>query len=149
MAGRGFYVNFKVPELQEAINNIGKYDGKTAQKVETAVNDSTKNISKGSKRRVPGRSNLKKKIGSRFDKRTITGTVAARTPYAHLVEFGAGAATVTPGTGKKALTIDEFGNRNYASKANIPIRRPRPYLRPAFEEEKPNLIKNVTKAVQS
>jgi hypothetical protein len=37
MAGRGFYVNFKVPELEAAVKNIGKYDAKTALKIENQI----------------------------------------------------------------------------------------------------------------
>jgi HK97 gp10 family phage protein len=118
----GFYVSFKVPELNEALSKLSAYDGKTAQKIEKAVSDSTKAISKGASRRVPIRTgDLKKNVTSRFDKNRVVGTVAAREPYAHLVEFG--------------------------HKGPAPAGE-HPFLRPAFEEERPNLVRNITQAVK-
>jgi len=144
MAGRGFGVTFSVPELKDAVAKIGTYDIKTTAKIEQSIANSTKAIEKGAKSRVRVRTgNLKKKISSRFDRGTLTGRVSAKTPYAHLVEFGAKAASVRPVT-KKALLF----KGGYSAKANVPARTARPYMRPSFEEEKPNLIRNVKKAVQ-
>jgi len=124
---RGFYVNFKVPELQEAIAKIGSYNTKTAMKIEDAVNRATKGISKGARQRVSVASgDLKKSIRSRFDKKTITGYVAAKEYYAHFVEFGAKAN----------------------AKHHIPKRAERPFMRPAFEDYKPTLIREITEAVR-
>ena len=152
---RGFRVDFKVPEIQKALNQISAYDGKTAQKVEEAVQKSTQNIGKGAKRRVPVLSgSLKKSISTSFNKQTVTGTIAARKPHAHLVEFGASETVSTPET-KKALAVDggsygplQAGHKQFAAKAKIPKRREHPFMRPSYEDEKPNLIRNVTKAVQ-
>ena len=147
MARRGFYVDFKVPELEQELAKIGAYDTKTAARVEEAISTSTKNVAVGAKRRVAVRTGkLKKSIRASFNQKTMTGIVAAKAPYAHLIEFGAKPRTVKPNK-QKALAIDEFGLRRYAKEARIPARVERPYLRPAFEEEKPNLIKNVKDAV--
>jgi HK97 gp10 family phage protein len=151
--GRGFQINFSVPELGEAIRKVGAYDTKTAQKIENQVNKSTKNIANGARRRVPVRSGyLKKHISSRFDARSITGYVAAKAPHAHLVEFGAKASHEKPDR-KKALKIPWHGGMGvggeyYAKSADIPARREHPYMRPAFEDEKPNLIRGVKEAVK-
>jgi pectin methylesterase-like acyl-CoA thioesterase len=149
--GRGFQVNFSVPELSEAIAQIGAYDGRTAAKVEKAVQTATKNIGAGARRRVPVKSgDLKKSISTRFDSKSITGYVAARKPHAHLVEFGAKGATEKPET-KKALKIPSPGlgvASMYAASADIPARREHPYMRPSFEDEKPNLIRGVKEAVK-
>lgn len=157
MAGRGFYINFKVPELQTVLNNMHKYDTKTAVKIEEAVQTSTRAIRNGAVRRIHSVSGyMKKHTVSSFNKQKVEGAIRAKAPHAHLVEFGAKAATVGPGASKskksgkptQALTIDEFGNRNYAQKAHIPQRRERPFMRPAFEDEKPNLIRNLAEAVK-
>jgi HK97 gp10 family phage protein len=151
--GRGFQLNFSVPELGEAIRKVGAYDTKTAQKIENQVNKSTKNIGVGARRRVPVRSGyLKKRILSRFDARSITGYVAAKAPHAHLVEFGAKGATERPDT-KKALKIPwrggmGVGGEYYAKSADIPARREHPFMRPAFEDEKPNLIRGIKEAIK-
>ena len=148
MSNKGFYVSFKVPELQQALDQIGAYDGKSRMGIEAAVRASTKAIDVGSKRRVrvaTGR--LKKKIGWRFNTKTVTGTVAARSPHAHLLEFGAKAAIEVPDT-KKAMAIDAFGYRRFAKKAHIPVRAAHPFMRPSFEDEKPNLIRAVAEVVK-
>lgn len=151
--GRGFRVNFSVPELSEALSKIKAYDGQTAQKIETVVQKSTKNISDGAKRRVPVKTgSLKKSISTRFDAKGPTGYVAARKPHAHLVEFGAKGATEKPDK-KKALKIPWSGGMGvggtyFAKSANIPVRREHPYMRPAFEDEKPNLVKGIKEAVK-
>lgn len=142
-----------VPELGQALNQINAFDGKSALGIENAVQDSTKAIGAGMRRRAPVASGkLKKKIRTRFNRSKfgrglIQGEAAAVTPYAHLVEFGAKATVVRPKT-KKALAIDAFGYRRYATKANIPTRRERPFARPAFEDEKPNLIRAISEAVK-
>lgn len=151
--GYGFRVNFSVPELSETVRQIKYYDGKTALKVEEQVKKSTKAIGDEARRRVPVRSgDLKKSISTRFDAKTITGYIAARQPHAHLVEFGARSAVTKPSK-KKALKIPwqgdlGIGGMYYAAKADIPARREHPFMRPAFEDEKPNLIKGIKEAVK-
>ncbi|SMC63239.1 HK97 gp10 family phage protein [Sporomusa malonica] len=153
---RSFYVNFKVPELKEALSNIGKYDVKTAVEIEQAVSESTKAIGKGARSRVPVRSgNLKKKIRTSFNVKKVEGTIAAKSSYAHLPEFGAGTATVKPGPGKKALTIGGMsygplmpGQKHFAASAKIPARKKQPYMQPSYEAEVPTLIRRVTQAVK-
>jgi phage gpG-like protein len=153
MSGRGFRVNFSVPELNQAVKQISAYDSRTAQRVENQVQKSTKNIGNGARQRVPVRSgDLKKSISTRFDSRSITGYIAAKKPYAHLVEFGHKGGTARPDT-KKALKIPwaggmGVGGENFAASADIPSVRERPYMRPAFENEKPNLIRGIKEAVK-
>lgn len=148
MAGRGFYVNFKVPEIEQVLRNMSKYDAKTALKVEGVVHDSTKAIKNGAVRRIHNESGyLKKHTNYSFNKKTITGAIRAKAPHAHLVEFGAKAVVEKPKK-KKALTVDQFGNRNYAKKVNIPIRKEHPFMRPSYEDEKPNMIRGLKEAVQ-
>ncbi len=142
--GRGFRVTFSVPELGETLAQINAYDGRTATKIENVVQNSTDNIKDGVKRRAPG--SLKKATSARFDRRTVSGYVAVKKPHAHLVEFGAKAATVKPKT-KKALTVPG-SESGFAMKARIPVRREQPFTRPAFEDEKPNLVKGLKEAVK-
>ncbi|HPT88466.1 MAG TPA: HK97 gp10 family phage protein [Bacillota bacterium] len=152
--GYGFRVNFSVPELSETLQQINKYNSQTAYKIEQQVSKSTKAIGRGAKQRVPVLSgDLKKSISTRFDAKTITGYIAARQPYAHLVEFGAKATVTKPTRQRKALKIPwqggfGVGGMYYAAKADIPQRRERPFMRPAFEDEKPNLIKGIKEAVK-
>ena len=147
----GFRINVKVPELESAISKIGTYGGRTALKVENAISDSTKEIGRGAKNRIRSvTGNLKKSIATKFNKNSCTGEVMARSPkgnHAHLIEFGVKASVAKP-TSKKVMAIDVHGQRFFRKRARIPARAARPFMKPAFEEEKPNLIRNVTKAVQ-
>ena len=154
---RGFRVSFSVPELGEAIQKIGAYNTKAAQRIEDAVESSTRAIAAGERQRVPVRTGrLKKKITSRFTRKTASGVAIARTPYAHLVEFGAKAATAKPKKAKALKIVDKgilegtggsFG-ASFAGSAKIPRRRARPFARPAFEAEKPNLLRKIAEAVK-
>lgn len=159
---RSFRVNMSCPELGKAIEQISAYDGRTALKVENAIQSGARNIASGAKRRVPVRSgSLKKSIVSRFSRNKygtgkIEAEVAARQPHAHLVEFGARATVVRPKT-KKALRIIDRGmfegtggqfGAAFAASATIPRRQAKPYMRPAFESEKGNLIRAVKEAVK-
>ena len=150
---RGFRVNFSVPELGQALSQISAYDGKAALGIENAVQNSTKAIGAGMRRRVSVKTGkLKKRIKTRFGRNkfgrgAVHGEAAAVTPYAHLVEFGARATVARP-KAKKAMAIDAFGYRRFATVANIPARRERPFARPAFEDEKPNLIRAISEAVK-
>lgn len=155
---RGFRVSMSVPELGEAVRKIGAYSGKVALDLENAVEGSTKAIAAGERQRVPVRTGrLKKKISSRFNRKKIEGLAVARTPYAHLVEFGAKAATAKPKNAKAMKLTDnsmlegtggQFGT-TFAASAKIPSRRARPFARPAFEAEKPNLLRKIAEAVKN
>lgn len=127
---RGFKVNFSCPELKNALRNIDKYDNQTTVKIENAISKSTLAIGKGAKERVPVRTgDLKKSIKSSFHVKAMQGTVKAKQYYAHLIEFGAKVHDVGPPF-MRAWTTE------------------RPFLRPSFEQEKPNLIKNVKDAIK-
>lgn len=121
----GFYVNFSCPEIKNAISNLKSYDTKTAMKIEQAVSSSTKTIGKEARTRIPVRTGkLKKSVRTNFNITKCEGTVKAKQYYAHFVEFGAKAS------------------------GNIPKRNEQPYMRPSFEAEKPNLIRNIEEAVK-
>jgi HK97 gp10 family phage protein len=162
MGKRDFQIWFSVPEIGEALDKISAYDGKSALRIENAVRESTKNIKNGAKQRVPVRTGrLQKTITSGFNARNIQGYVRAGSynggwgggaPYAHLVEFGARAAVVKP-KNAKALKIgrpgaEAAGLKEFSGQVKISKRNEQPFMRPAVEDEKPDLIKNLKEAVQ-
>lgn len=152
---RSFQANFKVTEIADTINKISAYDGKTRLKLEKAISNSVKNVARGARQRAPVHSGeLKRKIVSRFNASQMSGAVAARTPYAHLPEFGAKAAIARPKT-KKTMTVGGSdygplmpGQTHFAKEVHVKAREARPYMRPAFEDEKPKLIQSIKEAVQ-
>ncbi len=97
-------------DLTKAMSNISAGDGETRLAIENALQDSTKNIARGAKQKVAQRSGkLKKSIKTGFDRRKPEGLVKAKTPYAHIVQFGA-KAHIVRAKNKKALSISAGGD---------------------------------------
>jgi hypothetical protein len=139
-----FTVNLGINDLQRTLGAIQTYDSETQARLRSAVQTSTTAIMLGAKRRVRVRSGrLVKSISMTYDGIKNVGTVRAKSPHAHLVEYGARAVREVP-KNKKALTI----NGGFAASANIPARAAYPFMRPAFEECKPNLIRATEEAVK-
>lgn len=146
MAGKGFYINYKVPEVQSVLNNMSRYDARTTARLKDVTKRSGENIKRGMIRRIHNVSGyLSKHITDTFNPEKITASIRAKAPHSHLLEFGAKEVIEKPKT-KKALTVDQFGNRNYANEVHIPERKEHPYARPALKEEEPKYIRAVKEA---
>lgn len=134
-------------DLTKTMSAISAWDGKTRLAIENELQSSTKNIARGAKQKAAQRSGkLKKSIKSGFDRRKPEGQVKAKTPYAHIVEFGAKAHTVKA-KNKKALTISSGDGVLLRKSAKIPARKGRPFIKPAFDEEEPKLISHIKKVL--
>lgn len=143
-----FYAKISSSELGDALKSISAWDGKTRLAVENILQEGTRDIARGAKQRVSVRTGtLKKNIRSGFNRRVPEGIVRARTPYAHLVEFGAKAYTVRAKK-KKALTINSGSQLFLRKSARIPARKGRPFIKPAFEAELPRIISDIKKALR-
>lgn len=119
---RGFRVRFDCPELRNVLANMDRYNTRQAVKIENAVQSSTKAIKKGILRRIHDSTGyLRQHTVSSFNKNTVTGVIKEKAPHAHLVEFGHGGPAPAP---------------------------EHPTMRPAYEDEKPNLIRNLAEAVR-
>lgn len=141
-----FKVNLGINDLKMQLAQIDRYDQATQDKLRSAVRTATGHIFVGAKRRVPVRSgNLTKKITMNYDPIRNVGIVSVKSPVAHLVEYGAKGAVETHKR-KKAL----HGGRlvGFADKVRIPVRKEHPFLRPAFEDEKPSLMRSVEDAIK-
>lgn len=144
MAYGGFRVHVDNSDITKALERIQLYSKKMPLAVENAVSGSAKAIARGGKQRVRVKSGkLKKSIGSSFDLKKCEGKAFVKMPHAHLIEFGAKASVAKP-KAKKALKI----NGKFFGKAKIPERRAFPFMKPAYEEEKPALLKKIKEAVQ-
>lgn len=155
-------------ELRKALDAISIYDRKSFQRIEKAIEDGAQAIERGAKRRVPIRSGkLRKSIFSRIDKKGVAGYIGAKAPHAHLVEHGVKEKTVDlkdPGTlskrrqrkgvkvmplkGANPSTGDGVRNTGFGTKIKIPARAKRPFMTPAFEEERPKIVRSFEQAVQ-
>lgn len=144
MAYGGFRVHVDNSDVTKALERIQLYSKKMPLAVENAVSGSAKAIARGGKQRVRVKSGkLKKSIGSSFDLKKCEGKALVKMPHAHLIEFGAKASVAKPKK-KKALKI----NGDFLGKAKIPARRAFPFMKPAYEAEKPVLLKKIKEAVQ-
>lgn len=142
-----FYAKVTSNDLTKALNGISAWDGKTRLGIENALQDGTKNIARGARQKVSQRTGkLKKSIKSGFDRRKQEGTVRAKTPYAHIVEFGAKAHVVRP-KNKKALTVAAEGEVIFRKSAKIPARKGRPFIEPSFEAEEPKIVSSMKKVL--
>lgn len=143
-----FYAKVTSSDLTKALDNIDLWDGKMRLSVENALKTGTKNIARGARQRVSQRSGkLKKSIKTGFDRRKPEGVVRAKTSYAHIVEFGS-KSYVVRAKNKKALTITGGGEVLLRKNANIPARKGRPFIKPAFETEEPKLVAEIKKVLK-
>ncbi len=143
-----FTVNLGINDLQRTLGAFKTYDAQTQERLRSTVQSSTSAIMLGAKRRARVRSGgLVKNITMTYDGTRNIGTVRAKSPHAHLVEYGARAAKVCPDR-KKALHSSALEGSGFAASASIPARKEHPFMRPAFEDEKPNLLRTTQAAVK-
>nr|DAE53968.1 MAG TPA: putative tail component [Bacteriophage sp.] len=149
-----FYISVDRGELSQALNSISAYDGKARDGVEKALRGGAKRTVSDAKRRIRSKTgNLRKGVKSEFYGRggvTPTAIVESVAYHSHLVEFGAKATTtrLDPSAGKKALKIVDTRVLRYANHADIPVRRPHPFLKPAYDAQYPQILKDVKEAVK-
>lgn len=142
-----FYAKVTSNDLTKALGSISAWDGKTRLAVENALQNGTKAVARGAKQRASQRSGkLKKSIKTGFDRRKPEGMVRAKTPYAHIVEFGS-KSYIVRAKNKKALTIPSSNEPVLRKSAKIPARKGRPFIKPAFEAEESKIVSNIRKVL--
>lgn len=139
-------------DISQAVFNclrqLDSYDKRTSDSIRKIVKDSTESVFAGAVQRVPARTGaLKKSIRMRFeDTPTNTiGVVYTKEPTAHLVENGAGPVPVLMPVKKKAL--HPGGSGYFFTRANIPARKARPFMKPAMDAERLRFEAKVREAV--
>lgn len=153
-------------ELKKALDSITFYDRESFRRIEKALDDGSKAIERGARQRVPVKSGkLKKSIFSKLDKNEASAYVGAKAPHAHLIEMGVKAkevdlsktetlSTKRARKGSKAMDVSAAQvpttkrTTGYATKIKIPARAPRPFMKPAFDEERPKIVRAFEEAVQ-
>lgn len=131
-------------QVFKALRDIKQYDEKTQSGIRNAVRDGTKSVMEESIRHAPMKTgNLKSNITMSFNYEKSMGIVKAKSPHAHLVEYGARAAVTVPDK-KKALKIGD----GFAASANIPARPAHPFMRPAIEKKRPEIEKKVREVLK-
>ena len=133
-------------ELRGALSSISIYDAKARLRIESAVETTVKEMARLAKEKVPVNSGgLKKSIFCSFKKVGCVGYFGAKAPHAHLIEMGVSASQAQPKT-KKSLKFND--GKTFIKCAQIPRRPERPFIRPAYEHERPAFIRRLAEAVK-
>lgn len=141
---RKFWVNTnRNAAVTKAIKDIDRYSESVQTNIRGAIRHTTDAVKTAAMGRAPVRTgNLKKSIDGEISRDGLSGFVSAKSPVAHLIEFGVSASYVEPQKAK-ALKIGE----GFASHALIPERKAKPFMRPAADSEKQNLERRIKEAV--
>lgn len=159
MSKNPLVIEGNIEGLDEAIKRLQKYDTESGKKIRKVISRGGRSVASQAKFRVPVRGGrLKKSITSRFDSNHIESVVKARSPLAHLVEYGA-AATVVRAKRQKNLIMrwyDRAGRARYAARGKsptggtvkIPKRHAQPFMEPSFRSVKPRVIRDIAQVLK-
>lgn len=141
--------------VKKAMSNYRAYGNNVQKRLESTTNKSLSKISLGAKQRVNSRGgrmtaggrvlDLKSRIvidPARLSKDRTFGVVWSKAPHSHLVEFGTKPHIVVP-SGKRA----KIGGDIVTGPVKHPGAKPRPFLQPAYLEERQNYLNNIKKIV--
>lgn len=133
-------------QFNKVMRKVDALEPQLKKKAELAINASALRIESDAKRRVPVdtgtlRSSIKtEKLGG------VGRRVYTLVEYAPFVEFGTRSKVKTTIEGVDYSSVAKQFKRSSGGGGSV---SPRPYLFPAFEIEKPNLIKNLKKIIRS
>lgn len=158
-----FKADIDTSDVNRAIGDIRKYDGRTVLYMKKAVDVSIKAISKKAKQNAPKeRGTLRKNIRSKLmseNKYGLEGWSFVKggrygAPHAHLIESGVNASTARP-KNKKVMTIVDRGGfgvlgvrKGFTMSAHIPRRSGKPFLGPSYESEEKDTIARIAAAIE-
>lgn len=136
--------------IDKAMKKLSKWEHTKRQAVKDVINESALNIQKGAKQRCTvdtGR--LRSSIAIQTFNEGLTLQVGTKVKYAPFVEFGTGKFVDIPtaagfsATGRKTpwLYPESKGGKLTGEMIFTHGSKPKPFLFPAFEEEKPRFIK--------
>lgn len=139
------HITCKTKGVQEVIANLKKYDEETRGRVGVVVNTSLKNIAKGARLRLPQSKtgNLRKGLKKKYSKKATGGTVTSNAPHSHLIEFGTKPHKIAVKR-KKVLSDGSILGKEVMH----PGSKARPFLQPAYYQERSNYIEGLKKAVK-
>lgn len=142
-----FNVSVSRAEMSNLMKSISAWDGKKRLAVEEALKSGTKEIQRQAKERTPYRTGkLKRSVKQKYTVGKMQGMVYSNLKYAHLVEFGFKAHTVSP-KNKKSMKVTQVGGDYFTKKAELPKQSARPFLKPAYEYEEQHIINSIKKAL--
>lgn len=139
-------VDIDIRGLQQAIQRIGRFEFEKLRAVKDAVNESALNVQSGAKRRCTvNTGRLRASITLEPFNGGLAVKVGTKVEYAKAVEFGTGPHIIRP-KNKRALFWP--GARHPVKLVRHPGSRAKPFLFPAWEEERPKFIRAVREALR-
>lgn len=144
-ADEAMNIDVDLAGLNKAIQKIKSWETEKVKQVKDTINESALNVQKGARRRVrvaTGR--LRASITIEPFNGGFAMAVGTNVKYAKAVEFGS-PARVIRAKRKKALYWP--GASHPVKQVKLPAQPAKPFLFPAWEEEKPKLIQALKEAL--
>ena len=140
-------IKVKLEGLETAIRNLHSWEKEKIKKVADQYNRSALAIEKGAKLRVPVdknrlRPDIQKRVTKTDHNRVVNAEVFNTVKYAPFVEFGTGSLVEVP------AEQQEYASQFKGKTGRVRNYRARPYLFPAFEQERPILIQKLTEILR-
>jgi len=140
-------IKVKLEGLETAIRNLHSWEKEKIKKVADQYNRSALAIEKGAKLRVPTdksvlKPSIQKDVTITQNNRVVSASVFTDVKYAPFVEFGTGSLVEVP------AEQQEYALQFKGKTGRVRNYRARPYLFPAFEQERPILIQKLTEILR-
>jgi len=143
--------SFHIPnsEMQKLRVDLERYNNTIQKGIKSEIQRATLNIQTGAKQRVAvDTGTLRSRIETEIIHLGFTGRVIANTNYAEGLELGTRAHVIVPRR-SKMLAWKARGSKTWilAKKVNHPGTRPKPFLGPALDHERPRFMRRVGKVI--
>jgi hypothetical protein len=140
-------IKVKLEGLETAIRNLHSWEKEKIRLVANQYDRSALAIEKGAKLRVPTdksvlKPSIQKDVTITQNNRVVSASVFTDVKYAPFVEFGTGSLVEVP------AEQQEYASQFKGKTGRVRNYRARPYLFPAFEQERPILIQKLTEILR-
>jgi HK97 gp10 family phage protein len=140
-------IKVKLEGLETAIRNLHSWEKEKIRLVANQYDRSALAIEKNAKQKVPVdvgrlRSDIQKQVTKTEHNRVVNAEVFNTVKYAPFVEFGTGSLVEVP------AEQQEYASQFKGKTGRVRNYRARPYLFPAFEQERPILIQKLTEILR-
>jgi hypothetical protein len=140
-------IKVKLEGLETAIRNLHSWEKEKIRLVANQYDRSALAIEKNAKLKVPVdvgrlRSDIQKRVTKTDHNRVVNAEVFNTVKYAPFVEFGTGSLVEVP------AEQQEYASQFKGKTGRVRNYRARPYLFPAFEQERPILIQKLTEILR-
>jgi HK97 gp10 family phage protein len=140
---------FTIEGLEPLIEAFGQAQVELPGQFQRAMVASVVDIKQTAQDLVPVRtSQLRTSITEIVHDNPLMGTVSVGQPYGKFVEFGTAPHVIVP-RNAKALAFTVGGKLVFAKKVNHPGTKGKPFMQPAFEQNRQNVLDYFQRAVDS